>query len=119
MPVLAATSGAGMLMLAMLIASVVGIIQTWQSKRNLLPAAAQMSAYLSLLFLGWELFMAVCFTLLAVAVEQEWFINWLMTWGPSVALSLFAILIFPQLVWLAVCFMFVWKGTAAARYANR
>lgn len=119
MPVLGATSGAGMLMLATLIASVVGMIQTWQNKRNLLPAAAQMSAYLSLLFLGWGLFMAVWFTLFAVAVQQEWFIAWLMTWGPSVAMWLFGILIFPQLVWLAVCLMFVWKGTAAARYANR
>ncbi len=118
-PISGACSGAGMLMIAMLIAGVVGMIQTWQNGRNLLPAAAQVASYLSLLFLAWGLFMAVWITLFCAAVEQAWFRNWMMTYGPSIVFLAFSILVGPQLVWLAICFVLVWKGTAAARYANK
>ena len=108
-----------MLMIAMLIAGVVGMIQTWQNKRNLLPAAAQMPSYLSALVLAWGLFMAVWCTLFCAAAHQEWFLDWVNTWGPPFVFVVFGILVGPQLVWLAICFVMVWKGTAAARYANK
>lgn len=118
-PVAAACSGAGMLMLAMLVASVVGLIQTWQNKRNLLPAAAQMASYLSLLFGAWGIFGAVWTTLFAVVVDSQWFHDCLGTLGGIAVLLAFASLVLPQVIWLGACFMCVWKGTAAASYASK
>lgn len=119
MPVIAACSGAGMLMLAMLVASVVGLIQTWQNKRNLLPAAAQTASYLSLLFLAWGVFMAAWVVLFRASVESEWFQGWVVALGGDAVLLAFAGLLLPQLACLVICFIFVWKGTAAARYASK
>ncbi|NLE59180.1 MAG: hypothetical protein GX616_12525 [Planctomycetes bacterium] len=119
MPLVAACSGAGMLMLAMLVASVVGLIQTWQNKRNLLPASAQTASYLSLLFTAWGLFGAVCAALFAVVVDSQWFQNWLTTLRGIAVLLAFTGLMLPQVIWLGVCFTCVWKGTAASRYASK
>lgn len=118
-PVTAACSGAGMLMVAMLIASIVGMIQTWRYRRNLLPAAAQMASYLTLVFLAWGVFMAAWILLFRASIESEWFQSWVMVLGGTAVLLAFAVLFVPQLAWLAVCFMLVWRGTAGARYANK
>ena len=119
MPVTAACSGAGMLMIAMLVASIVGMILTWRYKRNLLPAAAQMASYSTLVFLAWGVFMAAWVVLFRASVESEWFQGWVVALGGAAVLPAFAGLLLPQLAWLVICFIFVWKGTTAARYASK
>jgi hypothetical protein len=118
-PMIGACSGAGMLMIAMLVAAVVGMLQTWLHKRNLLPAAAQMVSYLSPVFVAWGLFLAAWIALFCAAIRNDWFRDWLRAWGLGMDLSIFSILVLPQLVWLALCAVLTWKGTSAARYANR
>jgi len=119
MPIIGACSGAGMLMIAMLLAGAIGMIQTWLHKRNLLPAAAQMAAYLSPLFLLCGLFLAAWSVVFVVGVEERWFRHLASRWRMDDDLLAFGFFVVPQLAWLALCFVLIWKGTSAARYANR
>lgn len=119
LPLTAASSGVGMFLLAMLIASIVGMIQTWQNKRNLLPAAAQTASYLHPVFTAWGLFGAMWFALFSVVVQSSWFNNSMMTLGGTAVLLAFASLFAPHLAWLVISIVLTWKGTAAARYANK
>lgn len=103
----------------LLIAAIVGWILSWQNNRNLLPAAMQMQAHLGLLTILWLLF-GCGWTILTFYVESM-----------DVFLAMQRVLLIhndplefffwcmPVAAWLLLDVVLVWKGTVAARYANR
>jgi hypothetical protein len=118
-PILGATSAAGFLMILMLVAAVVGMIQTWQNKRNLLPAAAQMASYLILPLVFWAIFTAAWISLIVFGVTEHWFREWAQARFIDEGFLAFVLILLPQPLWLLSLFIPLWKGTSAARHANR
>lgn len=104
---------------AMLVAAVVGMIQTLMSRRNLLPAAIQMASHLGLLLAAWGLFAGGWFVLAVFGLKGGWFHVLARQYSVVEDLVAVVFLLVPQLIWPAVVFVLAWKGTAAARYANR
>ena len=104
-----------MLMIAMLIAAIVGMIQTWQKP----PAGRCADGRLSESHVpGRGALHGRYVRHFLRRRQQVWFRNWVMT-GDLTRIGGLCHLVLPQLVWLAMCFVLVWKGTAAARYANK
>lgn len=109
----------GLFLLLMLIAGVVGTVLSIRDKRNLLPATAQMQCYLGGFLLLWWGF-GWCWAILSALLDRARFFNAMervfsidddvlgfLFWLPPIA----AVFLLDVLL--------VWKGTSAARYANR
>lgn len=119
MPLVGVCVPAGVFLLAMLITGVVGMILSVREKRNLLPAAMQVQCYLGGFLLAWMVF-GWFWTVLAISLDNARvfrgvgrafridddvvaFLFWLLPTAGSFLLDV----------------VLVWKGTVAARYANR
>lgn len=118
-PIVAVCVPAGVVLLAVLMVSVVGAFLSIRDKRNLLPAAVQMQCYLGGFLLLWQAFGWIWARITislgnarlfwdlqgALRVDHE-FLAFLFWFLPSTGLLLLDAVL-------------LWKGTSAARYANR
>ncbi len=118
-PLMAVCCPAAAVLLAMLMASVGGTFLSVQDKRNLLPAAVQMQCSLGGFLLLWQTFGWIWGTI-AVSLDNAGLFRYLeevLLLDDDIMAFLFwflptAGLLFPDGI-------LVWKGTSAARYANR
>ena len=105
--------------MALLVAALVGLALSWQSGRNLLPAAMQMQACLGLFVALWGLF-ASAWTVLWIGMGSgRVFFRWSQILGIDFKLIVVSAWLLPFATWLVLDGILVWKGTAAARYANK
>jgi len=118
-PVVGYFSSLTALVLALLSASLVGMIYTVQRQRNLLPAAMQVASYLGGYLVAWACFASVC-SVIVIALDEA---DVLRAWGKVLhidgeLLGFFGWFL-PNLLWVGVYLLLVWRGTAGAQYANR
>jgi hypothetical protein len=110
---------AGLFLLAMLIAAAVGTVFSIRDKRNLLAAAVQMQCYLGGFLLLWLVF-GWAWGALSAMLDNEGVFRGLgralRTGHESVA---FMFWLLPLVAGVFLDAVLVWKGTSAARYANR
>jgi hypothetical protein len=100
-----------------LAALLIGLIESWWTKRNMLPASAQMACYLAPCIVGWQLTGAA---LLLLITQYESFFRTLeeMTGTYRDVLAVFAFIL-PNLIILLTFLYLIARGTKAARYANK
>jgi len=119
MPAASISSAVCMVGVVLLVAAIVGWIMSWRTGRNLLPAAMQMQAHLCLFMIFW-IPVGCAWTLLTFFLEagqvfdtlgQTLFIDW--------DLLEFLFWLVPVAAWLLLDGVLLWKGVAAARYANK
>jgi hypothetical protein len=118
-PFVAIGTPAGVFVLAMLIAGAVGTVVSVREKRNLLPAAMQMQCYLGGFLFAWIVF-GWFWSALSVSLDNARLFRDL---GRSLRMDheivAFLFWLLPMMGLLFLDAVLVWKGTAAARYANR
>ena len=118
-PLMAVCCPAAAVLLAMLMASVGGTFLSVQDKRNLLPAAVQMQCSLGGFLLLWQTFGWIWGTI-AVSLDNAGLFRYLeevLLLDDDIMAFLFWFL--PTAGLLFLDGILVWKGTSAARYANR
>lgn len=119
MPLVGVCVPAGVFLLAMLIACAVGLYLSIREKRNLLPATVQMQSYLGGFLLAWMVF-GWFWTVLAISLDNARAFRGVgraFRIDDDVVAFLFWLL--PTAGSLLLDVALVWKGTVAARYANR
>lgn len=119
MPLVGVCIPAGVFLLAMLITCAVGLYLSIREKRNLLPAAMQVQCYLGAFLLAWMVF-GWFWTVLAISLDVARVFR-----GVGRAFRIdddvmaFLFWLLPTAGSLLLDVVLVWKGTVAARYANR
>lgn len=101
------------------ISNLVGLAFTWRNGRNLLPASIRPACYLGAYMMLWTAFGSALAVALYFAAYRNLTVSlaeWVNMSKDGVAFFLWCLLNLP---WLGGYAILVWKGTAAAQYANR
>lgn len=119
MPLVGVCIPAGVFLLAMLVTSVVGMTLSIREKRNLLPAAVQMQCHLGGFLLAWIAF-GWFWTVLTISLDNARALRGMRrAFRIDDELVTFFFWLLPTAGLLFLDAVLVWKGTRAARYANR
>lgn len=118
-PAVATLCTLGALGLMLFAANVVGLRYGFSEKRNLLPCAMKMAAYLAPYLVLWLIFGLFSCAMIFVLEDAMWFdalADWLKVDREVCAFTLW---FFPNLAWFLAYFVLVARGTHSTRYANR
>jgi hypothetical protein len=100
-------------------ALIIGLIETWRARRNMLPAAIRMACYLAAYLVCWEL-LGAGLGLLVSGLDEWGYLEVLqgMTgiFYHFLAMAMFTI---PNIIAAAIYLYLIARGTKAARYANK
>lgn len=118
-PVAGYMTGLGLLGVATGAAGLVGMYYTLQHKRNLLPAAMQMSCYLGGYMVVWSIFAALLLFLMFVMFEKGVFQDWKRKLLIDDEILAFWFMVVPNLAWLFLYVDLVRRGVSSTCYANR
>jgi hypothetical protein len=100
-----------------LAALIVGLIESWLARRNMLPASAQLACYLAPWVISWEIIGAML--TLAIINNQTFFEALEESTGVYRDFLAMGTFIVPNAIAAAVYLYLIARGTKAARYANR
>lgn len=109
----------GFILFACLSALVIGLLQTWRTRRNLLPASMRAACYLAPALIAWELLGAMVVLIAAMLVEAGLLENFEQRTGIFWEHALLAFVFVPNVVSALTFIYLVNLITSAARHANR
>jgi len=118
-PYIGFTATALIFWVGMLVTSVIGLTLSARNGRNMLPAASQIACYLSGFVAVFTLISSALILLAVVAVENHWLRKAARILGSDDDILVPLLCAGFCLVWMAALPVLLWRGTNAARYANR
>ena len=113
------TGATSSLLLALICAGDIGLLLGKVYRRNLIPAAMQVAAYLTG-YLAFCTLVSVALGIMAYYMSwHRWFYDMERSWGLSRGVVSFFIWLVPSLAMPITYLVLLYKGTKGARYANR